>query len=243
MNETTSSGQRSAEQLLQDFSLVSHVPTAYINKTLSVVGSQHQISQSVHTLLNDLENASAIASKKLNALVDDMLRTAPRLGYGVEVLRGSLQDLRAMAAKTEPKRDVLSRKGEAAIQKLVMLENVKRKMQMTQKVFEDAKAWSPPELIEESIGNLIAFKEYSAASKQVLFYEGLLHVYRGTSEFARRKAVLDRIRRKLLDVKQDGMGKSSLDLARSSIDTQRLTESSGLDEGYYSSFIKRAFKT
>lgn len=243
-NGTTKKPVRNTEQLLIDFQEVAHVPTTYINNSLSAVGTHAQITDSVQTLLEDLEAASSIASKKLNALVDDMLRTAPRLGYDVELLRGNLQNMHALASKTEPKRELLSAKGESSIKKLAMLETVKQKMQETQRIFDDARAWSPPESIEETIGVLIAAKEYTEASKQVLHYDGLLQVYKGTSEYVRRKAVMDRIRKKLLDARQDsGLKKKSLELGRPSIDSLRSGDSGATDEGYYSSFIKRAFKT
>lgn len=236
--------QRDPEQLLLDFTEVTHIPITYINNSLSAVGTQSQITESVHTLLKDLEDASESASRKLNVLVDDMLRTAPRLGYDVEVLRGSLHNLHEVVDKAEPKREVLSKKGDISINKLAMLAGVKAQMQETQKVFTDARAWNPPEMIEDSIAGLISAKEYAAASKELVFYEDLLHVFKGTSEYVRRRAVIDRIRKKLMDVKQDGLSKVNLDVtARSSIDTQRSTGSVSGDDSIYSSFIKRAFKT
>lgn len=244
MNGTTHKIRRhEPAQVIADFAETTHVPTTYINNTLSAVGSHSQISSSVHALLEDLEVASAAASEKLNMLVDDMLRTAPRLGYDIEVLRGELQTLHTTATKIEPKRDALAGKGQAAIKKLASLEHVKLQMQHTQKVFEEAQAWKPPESIEEPIYALIAASEFATASKEVLRYEGLLQIYKGTSEYARRKAVMDRVRKRLLDVKQDGSSKISLELARTSVESQRSSESTGAEDGYYSSFIKRAFKS
>lgn len=174
-----------------------------------------------------------------------MMRTAPRLGYDVEVLRGDLQKLHGTLQQVEPKREVLSGKGEAAIKKLATLANVKHQMQETQKIFQQAQRWNPPESIEEPIISLISAREYSAALKQVVMYEGLLQVYRGTSEYARRKSVIDRIRKRLTaDGKQDIVTRAGLESGRVSIDSQRSNESSNVgEEGYYSSFIKRAFKT
>lgn len=245
MNGAKQAVHRDTEQLIVDFAETTHVPTTYINKSLSAVGTHTQISDAVQSLLADLEFASSKAAAKLDSLVDDLLRTAPRLGYDVEVLRGDLQRFHTTLQEVEPKRQALSGKGEVAIKKLAMLEIVKQQMQETQTVYQLAKKWSPPESIEDPIIALISAKEYSAALKQVLHYEGLLQVYRGTSEYARRKSVIDRIRKKLTtDGKQDVIGRAGLESVRASMDSQRSQDSSNIgEEGYYSSFIKRAFKT
>lgn len=231
------------DQIIADFEETAHVPTTYVNNKLSAVGSHSQIDASVKSLLADLESASDVASKKLNMLVDDMLRTAPRLGYDVEVLRGELQTLHSVVGRIEPKRETLAGMAGSSIQKLALLEVVKKRMQETQKILDEAQAWKPPEAIEDTIGALITAKEYASASKQIVHYEELLYVYKGTSEYPRRKAVLERIRKRLTEVKQDGSKKVSLDLARSSLDTQRSVDSSSAEDGSYSSFIRRAFKS
>lgn len=240
----TSKTYRDPDRIIADFAETTHVPTSYINSTLSAVGTQAQISDATNQLLHDLESASTKASAKLSSLVDDMLRMAPRLGYEVEVLRGDLQNMKKVVEDIEPKRVALSDKGEATIAKLKMLDTVKAQMEETGKVFEEAKAWNPPNCIEQPLNLLIANKEWAQTSKQIVKYEGLLQVWRGTSEYAKRKAVVDKIRKKLMDVRhQDGVSKASLEVTRSSMDSQRSTESTGTEEGYYSSFIKRAFKT
>lgn len=235
---------RDPERLIADFAETTHLPTTYINSSLSAVGSQAQISEAANALLDDLEAASTLASAKLSALVDDMLRMAPRLGYEVELLRSDLQGMHNVVQGVEPKRQILAGKGEVTIAKINLLDSVKKQMEETGRVFEDAKSWHPPESIEEPMNALIAGKEWAQTSKQIVRYEGLLQVWKGTTEYSKRKAVLDRIRKKLMDVRhQDGVSKTNFDLARSSMDSQRSNESSGPDEGYYSSFIKRAFKT
>lgn len=237
--------QRDTDQIVIDFSETTHIPTTYINKWLSAVGTHAQISEAVQSLLYDLESASSRASTKLDTLVDDLLRTAPRLGYDVEILRGNLQHLRTTLDTVEPKRQSLSSKGEGVIRKLAMLETVKQEMLDTQKIIEQAKKWAPPESIEEPILALISAKEFSAASKQTSLYEGLLQIYRGTSEYARRKTVIDRIKKRLsMEGKHDVVSRTSLEPARISMDSQRSHESGQtVEDGYYSSFIKRAFKT
>lgn len=231
------------DRIIIDFAETTHVPVTYINNRLSAVGTQSQISDSVKALLKDLEHASRTAAKKLDILIDEMLRTAPRIGYDVEVLQGDLSRLGTIASASLPKRETLSRKGELSVKQLAMLENVKQKMEETRKIFGEAQAWSPPESIEEPVSSLIASKDYSAAAGRVSHYEDLLQVYKGTSEFARRKAVVERLRKKLLDVKRENTAFSATDITRASIDSQRSSENNHLEEGYYSSFIKRAFKT
>ncbi len=248
--DTIRSGERMQEKnpiptdpngIIKDFSTTTCSAATYLNNHLSSTTSIPDLQISASGLLGILEHASQTASQTLEILIDEMLRLAPRLGYEIELFKADLHSLSNTIDGTVHKKKELE--ANHAGDRLCELSEIKTKMERGQHVMREARAWSPPvERIEVPVLALIRSKDYDAASAKIEGYEKLVHVWAGTREYEVRKSVVDRLRRVLLDCREDDERRirESLDgSSRVGSDGTRGSDSMKDEKDGYYGFIRR----
>lgn len=237
--------------LIATFSSDSHDPITYLNDRLAAVGgvarSLDDSIRSTQSLIAELESASLACTTQLDALIDDMIRVAPRLGYDVELLRGDAHAVQQQVRAVEPRRQALHAAGGEALVVLDECDAVKLQLLKVKEALDGAKAWQPAAKCEEEVRAFVEARQWAAASSAVVAYENLLRVWRATSGHDERAQALDRARRALTEARgrdqhqqqQQQRAARNEESRRTSLDSKRSDDTA--DSGYYSSFLRKTF--
>ncbi|BFZ54979.1 hypothetical protein PYCC9005_002017 [Savitreella phatthalungensis] len=236
---------------------------SYVNGNVSAVTVAASLNDA-QKVLRSLEAASERCMEKLDKVVEEMVRVAPRLGYDVELLRSDLASLRTVVEAAEPARVSLTgAEARAPLAKLAENDKIRERMLAAQRCLADARRWTPPSLAEDEVSTLIDLKDWPAAAAKVTHYDNTLKVWRNTPGHELRWQALEKAKRKLADARaKDIQAHKATTLAaaasaaagtagasattaeaacRSSTDSKRSGDGTEDGSGYYSSLLRRTF--
>ncbi|KAK9362789.1 hypothetical protein V1504DRAFT_447489 [Lipomyces starkeyi] len=206
-------------QLLDSFSNPSLTPHGYLNSALPSYKLPTALPQ-IHTeavaLLSSLDNATQELIAKLERVVSDMLSSANRLKYEVELLSGDVEQLDiSITNDLKPQVDDVARKS-PAMQRLEMLELVRRRLVEVLDTFTEAKKIdmdlrSGGGETEDKIREMLAQGKFKLANDEVERLGKIIEVWKGTHEFAVKSDFVGKIRKLVQDTvtRSEGGGTST----------------------------------
>ncbi|KAK9319119.1 hypothetical protein V1517DRAFT_333609 [Lipomyces orientalis] len=207
------------DKLLETFSNPSLTPHAYLNSTLPSYKPPTALPQ-IHTeavgLLSSLDHATQELIVKLELVVTDMLSSANRLKYEVELLAGDVEQLdTSISNDLVPQVNEVAHKG-LAMQRLEMLELVRSRLVEVLDTFMEAKRIDADIRAgggetEEKIRAMLAQGKFKLANDEVESLGKIVEVWKGTHEFASKSEFIGKLRKLVQDTvtRSEGGGTST----------------------------------
>ncbi|KAK7203365.1 hypothetical protein BZA70DRAFT_269229 [Myxozyma melibiosi] len=198
------------EAVLDTFSNPSLTPTSYLNSILpSYRGSSTTLPQ-MHTeavnILSSLDHTTQELIKKLEKVVTEMLSSSTRLKYEVELLAGDVEQLDTTINKElKPRVESEVAQKNPAMQRLEMLELVRRRLVEVITTFEEAKKVDVDlrqqngQGMEDNVRQLLSEDKFKLANDEVERLEKVIEVWNGTQEYAAKAEFVGRLRKLVQD--------------------------------------------
>ncbi|KAK9449320.1 uncharacterized protein V1518DRAFT_415664 [Limtongia smithiae] len=193
------------EVLLETFSNPSLTPTAYLNSVLPSYKPSSMPLQQLHndtvTLLSSLDHATQELIAKLERVVTEMLSSATRLKYEVELLAGDVEVLdTTITTDLKPVVDSKIAPKSPAMQRLEMLEVVRKRLVEVINTFERAKKIDADIRdgggdTEEGIRLLLAQGKFKLANDEVEKLRSDIEVWKGTPEYSQKQEFVGKLRK------------------------------------------------
>ncbi|KAK9466711.1 hypothetical protein V1512DRAFT_263244 [Lipomyces arxii] len=209
-NQQTASVNITAQQLLDTFSNPSLTPTAYLNSILPSYKPSNTTVSQLHTevvsIFSSLDHATQDLIAKLERVVTEMLSSAQRLKYEVELLASDVEQLDStMQTDLKPRVDNDIALKSPAMQRLEKLDLVRRNLIRVLDTFAEAKKIDADIRVggsgklEDSIHNLLAEGKFKLASDEVERLSKVMEVWKGTKEYQAKTEFASRLRKLVQD--------------------------------------------
>ncbi|KAK9389827.1 hypothetical protein V1515DRAFT_591970 [Lipomyces mesembrius] len=222
-------------QLLDTFSNPSLTPHGYLNSTLPSYKLPNALPQ-IHTeaiaILSSLDNATQELIAKLERVVSDMLSSANRLKYEVELLSGDVEQLDVSITNgLKPQVDDVAQKS-PAMQRIEMLELVRRRLVEVLDTFTEAKKIdmdlrSGGGEIEDKIREMLAQGKFKLANDEVERLGKIIEVWKGTHEFAFKSDFVGKLRKLVQDIVTRSEGGGTSTTLSAGFDSEASTPATG----------------
>ncbi|KAK9234963.1 hypothetical protein V1525DRAFT_411403 [Lipomyces kononenkoae] len=223
------------DQLLDTFCNPSLTPHAYLNAALPSYKHPTALPQ-IHTeavgLLSSLDHATQELIAKLERVVTDMLSSANRLNYEVELLAGDVEQLdTSITNDLKPQVDNIAHKS-PAMQRLEMLELVRRRLVEVLDAFKEAKRIdadlrSGGAETEENIREMLAQGKFKLANDEVERLGKIIEVWKGTHEFASKSDFVGKLRKLVHDTVTRSEGGGTSSIRSTGLDSEASTPATG----------------
>ncbi|KAK9457312.1 hypothetical protein V1511DRAFT_493290 [Dipodascopsis uninucleata] len=211
--------RQSTESLSETFTNSSLTPLSYLNSSLPHYHPPDNSLSKLHTeavsLLSTLDQATQELIAKLERIVTEMLGSSNRLRYEVELLSGDVETLDAsITNELEPKVIEELASKSPAMERLEMLELVRKRLVEVLKTFEEAKqldedirkslAPSGGSIVvsdtESKLRELLSQGKFKLANDQVERLQALIQVWKGTLEYSQKVEFVNGMRNLVQDI-------------------------------------------
>jgi uncharacterized protein (DUF2342 family) len=227
----------------QDFSESFQSPAEFINSAIPSNVDAEQSLKAVKDLLLQLKSSSQAATLRMNAIVDGMLRTAPRLSYEADSLGAHAAALASLANEVQNKERPLAAEGDQAMRAIEVLQKVDERLRLTAQALEDSSSWQDG---SEKIRfrNVLEAQNMSDAADALERLECLCLTVQGTAVYDRRRQDIDELRKEFEIRKSQSISSSKAALQVTTGEENEVAPSianepsSSIEDTYYS-FMKR----
>lgn len=186
----------SSSSLLESLSTHDDV-VAWINDVLEGDDPSADPSQAAHLseldrrvtqLVGTLELASEDTSAQVERMIDDISRGAARLTYDMHFMREGALSLQGLLRTVEDQaRAGAVGETTAALERLHMLDTVKRNMEAAREVLREAESWST---LESDVISLLGEHNYERAAERLSEANKSMVVFQNTPEFESRRTLM-----------------------------------------------------
>ncbi|KAK9460229.1 uncharacterized protein V1516DRAFT_498930 [Lipomyces oligophaga] len=204
-NASSDQNRLNTDALLETFSNPTLTASSYLNTVLPSYGQSSSL-QKVHSEavneLSSLDQATQDLIARLERVVTEMMSSATRLKYEVELLAGDVEQLdKSVLQDLKPLVDSEIATKSSAMQRLEMLELVRRRLVEVISTFDEAKQLDCDMKSddggnsEQKIRALLSQNKYKLAKDEVDRLEKLTEIWNGTQEFTAKQEFISKLQR------------------------------------------------